>query len=370
MQLYRYGMLPKDLYLKARESKIDYKFEMYRDFIISILKITPSMNDTAVLYRVKEQFDDFDMAKNTFFRHLKELREDSGYIKPERKNRGVKEETLPGAEAQADFGQHKMVDMYGKALRVYFFVMVLSYSRMKFCYFSREPFTTKTAILAHEYAFRYFGGRTQVILYDQDRLFLVSDNFGDFILVKEFEDFVRDIGFSAAFCHKHDPDSKGKIENVVNYIKTGFLKGRTYEGIDSLNSACLDWLDRFGNGDYHSFTKKIPSDMFREVETKTLVKVKPYVKQTTFILTVDQNNAVRYKNNRYGLDYNLHLAGCKVRVTVTDDELFVYKSLSEEMIAKFKLLTGEGHINTCKKVTSKESIYPKVIQNLYGLIQM
>ena len=52
-----------------------------------------------------------------------------------------------------------MVDMYGNGIRVYFFTLLLSYSRMKFCYFDRVPFTTETAIKAHEYAFRFLGGR-------------------------------------------------------------------------------------------------------------------------------------------------------------------------------------------------------------------
>jgi len=49
---------------------------------------------------------------------------------------------------------------------------------MKFVYFSPDPFTTKTAIKAHNYAFQYFGGRTQTILYDLDRVYVVSENLG------------------------------------------------------------------------------------------------------------------------------------------------------------------------------------------------
>ena len=50
--------MPEDIFLKTLQSRIDYRFETYRDFIISILKVTPDINDTAVLYRVKEEFDD------------------------------------------------------------------------------------------------------------------------------------------------------------------------------------------------------------------------------------------------------------------------------------------------------------------------
>ena len=60
-----------------------------------------------------------------------------------------------------------------------------------------EPFTTQTAIVAHNYAFKYLGGRTQTIMYDQDRVFVVSENLGNIIFVKEFEDYVK------ARCHSH-----------------------------------------------------------------------------------------------------------------------------------------------------------------------
>ena len=73
-QLARYGLLPEDLFLKTLQSRVDYTFDTYRDFIISLLKVTPDINDTAILYRVKEEFENFDIAINTFFRHLNNLR--------------------------------------------------------------------------------------------------------------------------------------------------------------------------------------------------------------------------------------------------------------------------------------------------------
>ena len=365
MQLMRYGLLPEDLFLKTLQSRTDYTFETYRDYIISLLKVTPDLNDTAVLYRVKEEFEDFDISRNTFFRHLKNLRQETGYVNNRITMERLKADSLPGYEAQADFGQYKMTDMYGKNLRVYFFVLILSYSRMRFCYFSRDPFTTETAIKAHEYAFRYFGGRPQTILYDQDKVFIVNDNFGDFILTSKFEEYVRETGFQARFCHKHDPHSKGKIENTVLYIKTGFLNGKIYEGIDVLNSSCLEWLDRFANGDYNSITKKIPREVFKE-ESKALTKVKTYIKQTTFILTVGRDNSIKYKGNRYVVNPLLHLSGCRVKIVVDDNKMKVYRAVGDEFIAEYDLIVGEGYINTCKKVTEKASIYPKIINNIFG----
>ena len=43
--------MPEDIFLKTLQSRIDYRFETYRAFIILILKVTPQVNDTTILYR-------------------------------------------------------------------------------------------------------------------------------------------------------------------------------------------------------------------------------------------------------------------------------------------------------------------------------
>ena len=124
--------------------------EQYRAFIISILKICPQTPATNIMYRIKDQFPDFNCKKTTFFKYVRDLREQTGYVKPSERPTSFREETPPGYEAQVDFGQFKMKDMYDRNIRVYFFCMVLLYSRMRFVYFSREPFCTKTAVDAHK----------------------------------------------------------------------------------------------------------------------------------------------------------------------------------------------------------------------------
>ena len=364
-QYYKWGLLDEETFMRHIKSRAENGLYNYKDFIISIISITPQINDTAIMYRCIEEFSDFDIPRMTFFRYVKKIREESGYVKEKRRIHTITKEVIPGYEAQVDFGQMKMKDMYDKNIRVYFFCMVLSFSRMKSVYFSIDPFTSKSACLTHDYAFKYFGGRPQSILYDQDRLFLVSENYRDFILTNDFGDYVKDKGFTVRFCHKHDPESKAKVEAVVHTVKSQFLKGRVYAGIDSLNGAAIEWLDRFGNGDYHHTTKKIPREVFKE-ESKALTKVKTYIKQTTFILTVGRDNSIKYKGNRYVVNPLLHLSGCRVKIVVDDNKMKVYRAVGDEFIAEYDLLVGEGYINTCKKVTEKASIYPKIINNLFG----
>ena len=364
-QYFKWCLIDEETFIKHLQSRSTFKLDSYREYILSIIKVTPQINDTTILYRCIEEFEDFDTPRMTFLRFVKRIREESGYVKKERRIYKIGNETLAGLESQVDFGQYRMKDMYRNNKIVYFFCMVLSYSRMMFVYFSIDPFTTELVITAHDYAFKYFGGGTQSILYDQASIFLERESFGDFILTKKFEEYVKEMDFTVRFCHKQDPESKALVENVVWKVKHMFLVGRTYTGIDSLNGAAIEWLDRFANGDYDSITKKIPSEVFKE-ESKALVKVKTHVKQTTFILTVGRDNSIKYKGNRYVVNPLLRLSGCRVKIVVDDNKMKVYRAVGDEFIAEYDLIVGEGYINTCKKVTEKASIYPKIINNLFG----
>jgi len=168
------------------------------------------------------------------------------------------EELEYGLQAQVDFGEYNMRNGLGQRIKVRFFAMTLSRSRYKYVFFSDVPFTSHTAILAHEKAFVFFGGIPKEIVYDQDKVFLSDENKGDLLLTSEFKDYCRDRPFRLHFCRKSDPASKGKIENVVKYVKHNFLYNRPFTDVDLLNSEALAWLGRTANVKPHAATQKSP----------------------------------------------------------------------------------------------------------------
>ena len=216
--------------------------------------------------------------------------------------------------------------MYGRNVRIYFFCMTLSYSRMKFAYFSVTPFTCETTIDAHRYAFRYFGGRHNMLVYDQDKTMVVSENLGDVIFVKEFEEFIKEIGFSVYVCKGYDPETKGKVEKSVDFIKRQFLDGRVYYGIDQLNAEFLDWLDGEGNGMINETTKKSPRELFKK-EYKKLIKVKEKKNEDIVIHTVF-HDTVEYKDNLYKLPASKVNEGDRIRIERQGDTLVFYFALT------------------------------------------
>jgi len=192
-----------------------------------------------------------------------------------------------------DLGKTTIKDVYGrKSLKIYIFAMVMSASRQKYTFFQLKPFTAQTFVEAHDKAFSYFGGRTTEIVYDQDRVMVVSENLGDIIFTETFESYKNYAGFSVHLCRGYDPESKGKIEAVIKYVKYNFLKYRLYHGISALNSQGLAWLDRTGNGMIHETTKMIPKIVF-EQERKYLKAV-----ASLSINTIVPKEAIVRKNER------------------------------------------------------------------------
>ena len=319
----------------------EFILDNYRQYIIEILKICPQINNTVLLNRVKEDFPDFEIPTSTFFRYVKKVREQTGLIKPARKFQ-VREQTEPGYEAQVDFGQYVMQTAYKRNVRIYFFCMTLSYSRMKFAYFSVDPFDAKATIDGHIAAFRYFGGRTQMIVYDQDKTMVVSENLDNVIFVKEFEDFIKETGFTIYLCKGYDLSTKGKVEKTVDYVKRQFLDGRIYYGLDRLNQEFIDWLDHDGNGMINDTTKKPPRELFK----KEYPKLQKYYEKKNDDVVVHSvwHDTIEYRDNLYKLPMGQINEGDRIRLERHDDFLMFYIANTSELICRHRLMKGIGNV--------------------------
>lgn len=235
-----------------------------------------------------------------------------------------------------------MKTAYKRNVRIYFFCMTLSYSRMKFAYFSVDPFDAKMTIAAHIAAFRYFGGRPQMIVYDQDKTMVVSENLGDVIFVKEFEEFIKDTGFSIYLCKGYDPSTKGKVEKTVDYVKHQFLDGRIYYGLDRLNQEFINWLDHDGNGMINETTKKSPRELFK----KEYPKLQKYYEKKNDEIVVHSvyQDTVEYRDNLYKLLTNQINEGDRIKIERHDDFLIFYLASTSELLCKHRLVSGVGNI--------------------------
>jgi transposase len=349
----------------------------YRDFIVSRLEEHPEITSAIIEDNLREAYKgDFDSSYRSVRLYVSALREELGIPKPVsiRQYCEVEEQPL-GFQAQVDMGQKMMTDMYGKRVKVYIFAMVMSASRMKFVCFQDRPFKAQTFIEAHDLAFRYFGGRPVEIVYDQDRVMSVSENAGDILYTEIFENYRQYAGFSVRLCRGNDPQSKGKIERVIGYIKNHFLSCRRYQGISRLNSDGLSWLDRTANAKIHETTKMVPKHVFIQ-EQKHLRPV-PALSAPTPPRTanVRPDNVVHYRQNRYAMPRGTYSPGRKARIEVSEEKGTVtfYDAETEELLACHALYYGTGrHVSLPHNAerfrdTKYEAIQSKVLGNFDGM---
>jgi len=150
---------------------------------------------------------------------------------------------------------------------LYIFAAVLSASRYKYVIFQDHPFTTLEVIFHLLMCFDFLGGMPEELVIDQDSVLVVAENHGDIIYTKEFSHFIEEMGLTMYVCRKADPESKGKIENVIKFVKYNFLASRDFEDVEEANNSLSIWLIRRANGKLSQATKRIPAEMFEEERT-------------------------------------------------------------------------------------------------------
>ena len=65
------------------------------------------------------------------------------------------------------------------------------------------------------------------------------------------------------------PQTKGKVERLVDYVKDNFLPGIQFHDIDDLNRQAFDWC-RHVDSKIHSMTGKIPLKALNEEKILSL----------------------------------------------------------------------------------------------------
>ncbi len=323
------------------------KLQDYYDFIKNLLKQYSYLSASQIEDRLKENYSEPPMVHSkTVYNFVQKIRRIENIKKtPDHQPRVYQK--LPeldyGHQAQADFGQYYMQTNDDGRKKVHFMVLVLCRSRYKFVYFQDKPFTSISTINAHEKGLQYFGGQPREIVYDQDRVLIVDENLGDVLLTKEFSSYCSQMDFKPIFCRKSDPESKGKVENVVGFVKKNFLRGRTYVNIDKLNSAALGWLERTGNGKEHAGIKKIPTQEWI-IEQPCLKPLKPSIalKEELKKYKVRKDNTISYKSNFYTLPLGTYAnADIWVFLKEQEEHLYLYTT-SNELLTTHLISTKRG----------------------------
>lgn len=333
--------------LKTRSKKLD----PYRDIILVWLKEHPDISSAQIEDWLKEKIPAIEVGSSTLRSYVSELRDTYHIPKMIRIRDHEAVEELPmGMQVQVDWGEMKVKTSLNKEVKLYFISFVLSHSRYKYVEWQDRPFTTRDTIRCHESAFQYFGGMPEEIVYDQDHLITVNENAGDIILTGDFQAYKQERSFRVYLCRKSDPQSKGKIENVVKFIKGNFAKNRVFFNLESWNEKCLAWLERTGNQNVHNTTKKRPAEV-HALEKQHLRPVSSLLSfesdlSNSITRSVHKDNVIKYKSNRYSLPLGSYRpkGNNTVYVEVKESELIIRATPRGDILARHRLGLGKGEL--------------------------
>jgi len=150
--------------------------------------------------------------------------------------------TLPGEQAQVDWGHFGKI-VVGRALRpLMAFVMVLSFSRMTFLRFYLDA-QMPNFIRGHVDAFAFFHGGPRVVLYDNLKS-AVLERQGDAI---RFHPKLLEL--SGHYRFEPRPvapargNEKGRVERKIRDIRESFHAAREFRDVEDLNAQALDWCN-------------------------------------------------------------------------------------------------------------------------------
>jgi len=214
-------------------------------------------------------------------------------------------ETMPGEQAQVDWGQWK-VRFSGAAAVVHVLVMTLGYSRRAYC----EGFLNErigNVLAAHEHAFAHFGGRCETLLYDRMRTVVIGTEGERPRLNATFQAFAQYWGFTPRLCRPYRAKTKGKVESGVKYLKRNFAPGRTFRDLEDFNEQLAAWQADIADLRVHGTTHQRPIDRFAQ-EAAALV---PTSNQPSFLeamvreRVVAEDWLVSIDANRYSVPYTL-----------------------------------------------------------------
>lgn len=238
------------------------KLDPYQSEMLTWLKEHPDVTSAQIYDWLQDKFDIQSVAENTVRNYVNHLREHYHIPKVAvHRIYGAVDELPPGQQIQVDFGEIIVDTSSGGRQKLYVAGFNLSHSRFKYVEWLDRPFRTSDLIRIQENAFPYFGGMTEEIVYDQDRLLAVSENAGDLILTESFTKYHQFRRFTVELCRKSNPESKGKIEQVIKYVKNNFAKHRVLDDLYTWQQDALKWLKRTGNYKIHHNIKKRPFEV-------------------------------------------------------------------------------------------------------------
>ena len=224
------GVAPEQL--RVRPSIAD----PYIGFIKATLKEYPRLNATRLYYMVKDR--GYPGGPDHFRDIVARYRprpavEAYGRLR-----------TLPGEQAQVDWGSFGRIEIEGAERKLYAFVMTLSWSRHIFLRFYVNQATANFQ-RGHIDAFDFYGGLVpREILYDNLKSVVLERIASAIHFNPEILELSSHYRFKPVPVAVRAPEQKGRVERGIKFVRSSFWQARRWKDLDDLNEQARQWCLR------------------------------------------------------------------------------------------------------------------------------
>lgn len=214
-------------------------------------------------------------------------------------------ETMPAQQAQVDWMYAGHVQVNGRMMKRYAFIMKLGYSRRSYIEFttSMEQSVLFACMIN---AFKYFGGIAAEILLDNMKTaFVYNVSSGTWEVNVKMAVMAAHYGFTPRRCRVYRSKTKSKVEREVRYVRTSFLPsvGGDIAMVPTprLNELVELWMKRVDAKIIRDFGQ---SRMERFAAESLLLRALPqehFEYRHPEPIVVDREGRILFQTNRYSM---------------------------------------------------------------------
>ena len=326
---------------KIERTKRTSMLDPYLPFIIETLATFPTLT-AARLYGMAQQRG-YPGGPSLFRQRISELRprkQPEAYLRLK---------TLPGEQAQIDWGHfgHIQIGQAKRALMA--FVMVLSWSRQIFLQFYLDQ-QMASLLRGHVAAFEAWQGMPKICLYDNMKTAVLERHASAIRFHPTLLDLSSHYHFEPRAAAPARGNEKGRVERAIRYIRDNFFAGRHYSSLEDLNAQANQWCQGV------SADRRCPEDtqlsvreaFLQEKPSLLALPDTPFDTREQKIVRAQKTPYVRFDLNDYSLPHQhvqkpLTVNACLKEVRIIDGTELI--ATHPRSFSKGEQIENEQHVN-------------------------
>lgn len=244
--------------------------------------------------------------------------------------------TAPGEAFQMDWGFTNAIDCFGSKFCIACFAMVCHHCGSGYIEFFTNA-KQENLFIGMIHAFRHLGVPEFVLTDNMKSVVLHRDMDGRPVWQKDYEAFMKTVGFGTKLCQPRHPYTKGKVERLVRFVKDNFLAGRTFYNITDLNRRALEWCET-QNGVFHKSVLGVPRELHSRLCTAKVHQIADSPELELYLCPqrkISFDGFVNYEGRRFGVPYTY--AGKSARVKRTDKTLYIYSDDLSQLLVTHEI---------------------------------